>query len=342
MQKEMKSEKITKIGNVEIKGDVILAPMAGVSDSPYRQICRSFGSAFAYTEFVSTDGISHGSKKSIDLFRFKEVERPITFQIFGNNINIITEATRIIEDLGPNVIDLNMGCSVAKVSHRGSGAGLLRDPSYAGKIIESMTKAVNVPITAKIRIGWDHENLNYKEIVHVLQESGAQAISVHGRTKSMAYTGFADWNIISEIKSFAKVPIFGNGDILTYEQAQSRLKESGVDAVLIGRAAIGNPWIFSGIEKSVLTFDEIRNMIVYHLNLMLEFYGSDHGLILFRKHVSKYLKGFYGVSELRNKLVKTDSIELFSKYLNEFDPDVLINDLSESPEESMNCETYVN
>ncbi|MCE9501769.1 MAG: tRNA dihydrouridine synthase DusB [Leptospira sp.] len=333
---------MTKIGDVEIKGDVILAPMAGISDSPYRQICREAGSAFAYTEFVSTDGISHGSKKSIDLFRFSNAERPIFFQIFGNKLEVITEAAKIIEELGPDVIDMNMGCSVAKVAHKGSGAGMLRDPVNTGKIIESVRKAVNVPVTAKIRIGWDHQNLNYREMVHVLQESGIQAISVHGRTKSMAYTGLADWKIISEIKSFAKVPIFGNGDILSYKQAKERIAESGVDAVLIGRAAIGNPWIFSGIDKENVSFSEIKNMIVYHLNLMLEFYGSPFGLLLFRKHVSKYLKGYFGVSELRNKLVTSDNVDAFLGYLSEFNPDVTRSESQEFANEMLSCETYLN
>lgn len=328
-----------KIGNVEIKDKVILSPMAGISDSPYRQICRENGSGFSYTEFVSTDGISHNSKKSIDLFRFQEKERPIFFQVFGNKLEIIAEACRIIEDLGPDVIDLNMGCSVAKVAHRGSGAGLLRNPAYAGKIIEAMTKAVSVPVTAKIRIGWDHNSLNYKEVVHVLQESGVQAISVHGRTKSMAYTGQADWNIISEIKSFAKVPIFGNGDILSYEQAMQRIKESGVDGVLIGRAAIGNPWIFSDTAKESLLFDEVRKMIFHHLELMTNFYGDPFGLILFRKHVVKYLKGYHGVAELRQKLITTNSVEEFSSLLNEYDPASFRLE-NEKIQEDLNCESF--
>jgi tRNA-dihydrouridine synthase B len=329
------------IGKVKIEKNIILSPMAGVSDSPYRQICREMGSGFAYTEFVSTDGISHHSKKSIDLFRFQELERPIFFQIFGNKLEVITEATKIIEDLGPDVIDLNMGCSVAKVAHKGSGAGLLRNPSYVGKIIESMKKSVSVPITAKIRIGWDHQSLNYKEIVHVLEESGISAISVHGRTKTMGYTGFADWNIISEIKSFAKVPIFGNGDIFSFEDAKRRIKESNVDGVLIGRAAIGNPWIFSGIDKSKLSFFEIREMIFKHLNLMTSFYGENHGLVLFRKHVSKYLKNFRGVSELRHKLVTAENLEIFHKHISEYNPDEF-SFSEESETENLNCETYQN
>ncbi len=316
----MNEEKLIRIGNVTIHGDVILSPMAGISDSPYRQITRKAGSAFSFTEFVSTDGISRNSRKSIDLFRFHSSERPIFFQIFGNKLEVVTEAARIIEDLGPDVIDLNMGCSVSKVAHKGSGAGLLKNPIYAGKIIESMSKVVKLPVTAKIRLGWDHNSLNYKEVAHILQESGAKAISVHGRTKSMGYSGKADWDAIGELKSIAKVPIFGNGDIQNFSEAKKRISESGVDAVLIGRAAIGNPWIFSGIDKSTLDFSEIKKVIILHLNLMLDFYGEDRGLILFRKHVSKYLRGFFGVADLRRKLVTTTNVEDFLKSLNDFNP----------------------
>lgn len=316
----MNEEKIIRVGDVEIQGDVILSPMAGISDSPYRQITRIAGSAFSFTEFVSTDGISRNSKKSIDLFRFNEIERPIFFQIFGNKLEVITEAAKIIEELRPDVIDLNMGCSVTKVAHKGSGAGLLRNPLYAGKIIESISRSVKVPVTAKIRLGWDQNSLNYREVVHILQESGAKAISVHGRTKSMGYTGSADWNAIAEIKSFAKVPIFGNGDIQSHLEAKKRIHESGVDAVLIGRAAIGNPWIFSGVDKSILKFSKIREGIFRHLKLMTEFYGENHGLVLFRKHVSKYLRGFFGISELRGKLVTTTDLNEFALHLNEFEP----------------------
>ncbi|MBE7412820.1 MAG: tRNA dihydrouridine synthase DusB [Leptospiraceae bacterium] len=319
----MSEKKTIHVGNVKIQGDIILSPMAGFSDSPYRQITREFGSAFSFTEFVSTDGISRGSKKSIDLFRFQESERPIFFQIFGNKLDVITEAAKIIEDLNPDVIDLNMGCSVTKVAHKGSGAGLLKNPAYAGKIIESLSKNVKLPITAKIRLGWDHKSLNYKEVVTALEESGVKAISVHGRTKSMGYTGKADWNAIAEIKSFAKVPIFGNGDIQTYKEAKDRINETGVDAVLIGRAAIGNPWIFKGIEKSNLKFSEIREGIYRHLKLMLGFYGERQGLILFRKHVSKYLRGFFGIADLRDKLVTVTDLKDFYILLNEYDTDIV-------------------
>lgn len=303
------------IQTVPIYKKISLSPMAGISDSPYRKLCREMGAAFSYTEFVSTDEISHYSPRALNLLKFEEVERPIWFQIFGNDLETIVKSALIVQELAPNVIDLNMGCSTSKVSQRGSGAGLLKNPIYAGKIIESMVKNLSVPVTAKIRIGWDESSMNYKEVVHVLQESGVSMISVHGRTKSMGYTGQARWDIIQEIKSFAKVPIWGNGDIQTYEEALHRLNSSKVDGVLIGRAAIGNPWIFSGIDKRTLPYSEISKVILKHLNYMLEFYGEPQGLILFRKHLSKYLNQYAGIETEKYKLLTTEDLKEFQELL---------------------------
>ncbi len=297
------------VGNIPVYKKISLSPMAGISDSPYRKLCREMGAAFSYTEFVSTDELSHYSSRAISLLKFEEIERPIWFQIFGNNLETIVKSALIIQDLAPDVIDLNMGCSTSKVSQRGSGAGLLKNPIYVGKIIQSMVKSLNVPVTAKIRIGWDEASMNYKDVVHVLQESGISMISVHGRTKSMGYTGKARWDIIQEIKSFAKVPIWGNGDIQTYKEAIFRLNSSGVDGVLIGRAAIGNPWIFSGINKQTLIYAEIRNVILKHLRYMLEFYGESQGVILFRKHLAKYLNHYEGIETEKTKLLTTQTLK---------------------------------
>lgn len=305
-------------GTTKIEGKLALAPMAGISDSPTRQIYRNMGSAFSYTEFVSTDGIHKGLQRTIDLFRFQPIERPIWFQIFGNNKEIITEACKIISELGPDAIDLNMGCSVSKVAHKGSGAGLLKDPLYVGQIMESMVKSVSIPVTAKIRIGWDEKSLNYREIVHVLQESGVRMISVHGRTKSMGYTGNADWRVIGEIKSFAKVPIWGNGDIHTREDAFRRIRETGVDGVLVGRGAIGNPWLFSEACEE-LNFERVRSKILEHLELMQRFYGEDYGLILFRKHFNKYLSKISGTDKLKETLLIENDSSKFKDILKSYE-----------------------
>ncbi|WP_016755457.1 tRNA dihydrouridine synthase DusB [Leptospira santarosai] len=280
-----------QIGSVTIPGRISLSPMAGISDSPTRRICRKFGAAFSYTEFVNADELVHRAPKALNMFRFDPEERPITFQIFGNRLEIIAEAAEIIQELKPDIIDLNMGCSTRKVSLRGAGAGLLRKPTLAGKIIEAIKKRVNVPVTAKIRLGWDSGNRNYLEVSKILEESGANALTVHGRTKEMAYTGLADWDAIGEIKTRRKIPIFGNGDIKSYEEANSKIDKYALDGVLVGRAAIGNPWIFSEIKKEKLCWNDISTVILEHLRWMVEDFGEEFGLVLFRKHLVKYLSG---------------------------------------------------
>ncbi|EMJ66943.1 tRNA dihydrouridine synthase DusB [Leptospira sp. P2653] len=280
-----------RIGDVTIPGRISLSPMAGISDSPTRRICRKFGAAFSYTEFVNTDELVHRAPKAFKIFRFHPEERPITFQIFGNRLEIIAEAAEIIQELKPDIIDLNMGCSTRKVSLRGAGAGLLRKPALAGKIIEAIKKRVNVPVTAKIRIGWDSESRNYLEVSKILEESGVSALTVHGRTKEMAYTGLADWDAIGEVKARRKIPVFGNGDIKSYEEANSRMRKYNLDGVLIGRNAIGNPWIFSKIKKEELYWSEILEVILEHVRWMIQDFGEEFGLVLFRKHLVKYLNG---------------------------------------------------
>ncbi|EMY77509.1 TIM-barrel protein, nifR3 family [Leptospira weilii serovar Ranarum str. ICFT] len=280
-----------QIGNVTIPGRISLSPMAGISDSPTRRICRKFGAAFSYTEFVNTDELVHRAPKALKMFRFHPEERPITFQIFGNRLEIIAEAAEIIQELKPDIIDLNMGCSTRKVSLRGAGAGLLRRPALAGKIIEAIKKRVKVPVTAKIRIGWDSTTHNYLEVSKILEESGVDALTVHGRTKEMAYTGLADWDVIGEVKTNRNIPIFGNGDIKSFQEATSKIDKYALDGVLIGRNAIGNPWIFSEVKKEELSWNDISDVILQHVRWMVENFGEELGLVLFRKHLVKYLNG---------------------------------------------------
>ncbi|PJZ46890.1 tRNA dihydrouridine synthase [Leptospira brenneri] len=331
------------IGNVTIKGDVVLSPMAGISDSPYRQITRRFGSAFAYTEFVSTEQLLMGNTKSLDMFRYLEKERPIFFQIFGSDLDTVVNASEIAASKNPDVIDLNMGCSVAKVSHHGSGAGLLRNVRLAGEMIEGIRKKTGLPVTAKIRLGWDANSLNYLETVKVLEGSGVSAISVHGRTKAMAYTGFADWNAIGEIKSKATVPIFGNGDVASFSEAMVKKKKYGVDLVLIGRKAIGNPWIFSETPKEKISWREIKEIILEHLNLMLDFYPSedDYALILFRKHFIRYIENTGFPEEIKRELLSITNVNQFIDRLESVQIDSKFLETSEIKNENINCETFV-
>ena len=280
---------------VPVYGDVFLSPMAGFSDSPYRRICRRRGAGFAFTEFVSAEHVRVGSPQALALFRFVSEERPILFQIFGNNAASLLYAAQVAEELGPDVIDINMGCSVKTVAHKGSGAGMLRDPAGTARIIELLTRHLKIPVTAKIRLGWDQHTRNYRELTRALVDSGVAMLSVHGRTKMMGYTGRADWDAIGEIAATTPVPVLGNGDVQSLAQAREYRARYGVAGVLIGRAAIGNPWIFSGdsgappqLPPQLPSEHRILELMLEHLTAMLEFYGP-RGLVLFRKHAPRYL-----------------------------------------------------
>ncbi|TGK03146.1 tRNA dihydrouridine synthase DusB [Leptospira langatensis] len=314
-----------QIGSVEIPGWLAMSPMAGISDSPTRTMARRYGSAFSYTEFVSTDSLAVGSKKALSLLRFREEERPITFQIFGNRLEVIVEAAKRIRELNPDIIDLNMGCPARNVSMRGSGVGLLRKPVYAGKIIEEMRKALDIPVTAKIRLGWDDSSRNYMEVSRILEESGAMAISVHGRTREMGYSGKADWDAISDIKAARKIPIFGNGDVSSYEDAVRRKNESGVDGVLVGRNSIGNPWIFSNKTREEQSFSEILSTTFDHLQLMRETFGDKLGVTLLRKHLVRYLQGREEIQPIRVELLRMEDPDLLIKTLEELNREPVLS-----------------
>jgi tRNA-dihydrouridine synthase B len=287
------------IGNLKINGNLVLAPMAGLTDSPYRRIAKSHGASLVYTELISAEGILRDNRKTGDLLRFSDVERPVGIQLFGGDPQVMAEAAKRAGDLNPDFIDLNMGCSVRRVLNGRSGAALLSDPETLGQIAYKVVNSVKIPVSAKIRTGIDSQNLNYPEIVNILQDSGISFISVHGRTRSQAFRGEADWDVIKKIKNSSKVPIIGNGDIRSYAEAMVNLESSGCDAVMIGRAAIGNPWIFSGRIPGSM---EIADQIKEHLDLMLDFYG-EKGIVLFRKHIVKYIRGMKDSAKLRADLV---------------------------------------
>jgi nifR3 family TIM-barrel protein len=238
-------------------------------------------------------------------------EKPqMTFQIFDADEDRLIAAAQKIEALQPGIIDLNMGCSVAGVSGRGAGAGLLREPAKIGRIFSRMRKALNVPVTGKIRLGWDQQTKNYKDVVRVLEDNGAELIAVHARTRCMAYGGHADWDAIGEIKQMVRVPVVGNGDIKTAADIDRMKAHTGCDAVMIGRAAIGNPWIFMRKERDHVTLPEVIVMMRRHFRLMLDYYG-ERGLVLFRKHATRYISGVAGAAELRNQIVTCESSAQF-------------------------------
>ena len=305
-----------KAGALTFKSPLLLAPIAGFTDSIYRGIASSFGAGLTVTELVSADGITRGSEKSREIMRFRENERPIAIQIFGSSPGVMAEAARIAEELGPDAIDINMGCPSARICRDGTGGGaaLLTNPGLAAEIARSVVEAVSVPVTAKIRIGWDHQKKNYLEIVKHLENTGITAIFVHGRTRSQKYSGSADWNAISEIVQNCSIPVIGNGDIKTSEEAEARMRSSGCPAVMIGRGALGNPWIFAGSAPGL---NERKDIIIRHLDMMIDKYGN-RGIVLMRKHISHYIKRFRNASDLRKRLLKAASRDEVTEILMSF------------------------
>ncbi len=311
------------IREIPVYGDKILSPMAGYSDLPFRFICRKFGSAISYTEFVSVESILFANPKAHKRLEFNPAERPMTFQIFGADTDLIVKAALEIQKMRPSIIDLNMGCSARKVAGRGAGAGLLRTPKKIGEIISQMVKTLDVPVTGKIRLGWDENSLNYLEVAKIVEESGASAIAVHGRTKAQAYTGNADWDAIAEIKQAVNIPVIGNGDVKNVADVARIKAHTGCDAVMIGRAAIGNPWIFAGKDFEDVTIAEKIDLIRVHLQASINFYGAYWGVILFRKHMAKYTKGLYGSASFRNRLMQCNTEDDFIRAVDEYEVEVM-------------------
>ena len=295
--------------DVPVYGETALSPMDGYSDLPFRLICRELGSAMSYTEFVSVDEYLSNVKRTARKLKFDPSERPMTFQIYGHDEERLVEVAQRIEGLGPDIIDLNMGCWVNSISGRGAGAGLLREPAKISRIFTRLTQTLKVPVTGKIRLGWDDASRNYLEVAKILEDNGASLIAVHGRTKAQAYKGNADWDAIAEVKAAVKVPVIGSGDVKGVADIERMKRHTGVDAVMIGRAAIGNPWIFARRERSEIPFPEVAAMIRKHLALSLEFYGLAEGFRLFRRHAHKYIFAIPMADALRNVLANAKTPE---------------------------------
>ncbi len=295
------------VRHIPVYGDVILAPMDGFSDLPFRLICRELGSAMSYTEFVSVDELSHKVKRTHRKLIFDPSEHPMTFQIYGHEEEKLVETALRLEGLGPDIIDLNMGCWVNSISGRGAGAGLLRTPEKIASIFSRFNQALHIPFTGKIRLGWDADSRNYLHTARVLEDNGAALVAVHGRTKSQAYKGEADWDAIAEVKATLKIPVVGSGDVKTAADIDRMKQHTGVDAVMIGRAAIGNPWIFSRKDRSQVTRPEVVTLMRRHLALNVDFYGEDGGVILFRKHAARYVPEDAASRAMRLAMLTTKS-----------------------------------
>jgi nifR3 family TIM-barrel protein len=294
------------VGQIPVFGRSILSPMDGFSDLPFRSLARRLGSAMSYTEFVNAMDVLSSHPKLDERLTFTEEERPITFQIFDDDPERLLRAALILRKRNPDIIDVNMGCSAKTVAGRGAGAGLLREPQKIAEIFRKLTSELDIPITGKIRLGWDDENLNYLEVAKAVEDNGGSLIAVHGRTKQQAYRGEANWRAITEIKSQVNIPVIGNGDVRTVADIQRMLDFTGCDAVMIGRGAIGNPWIFAGLDREQVSPDEVRQTMLQHLDAMLNFYGNERGLILFRKHASRYISPFGLSNEKREQLLRCE------------------------------------
>lgn len=277
------------VRDVPVNGDAILAPMDGFSDWPFRSICGRLGSAMSYTEFVRAQHIVMAYKQMAPRLRFDEAERPMVFQIYGDDLDEIVEAAKIVQDNAPDIIDINMGCPARRVVHGGAGVGLMLQPLKVARLFKKLSQTISVPITGKIRLGWESCR-SYKLIARIVEENGGSLIAIHGRTKEQGYGGFANWDAIAEVRAAVKIPVIGNGDIRTVADIERMKTNTGVNAVMIGRAAIGNPWIFSKLDREYVTNEMAFELVKEHLARHLEFYGDRKGMILFRKHALQYLK----------------------------------------------------
>ncbi|HSQ27467.1 MAG TPA: tRNA dihydrouridine synthase DusB [Anaerolineales bacterium] len=287
----MKSTNPTfSVGHIPVYGDLILSPMEGFSDLPFRSLCRKLGSAMSYTEFINAIDVLQGQPSVTQKTAYLEEERPVVFQIFDSEPERLLKAAKKLQALNPDIIDINLGCSVRRVSGRGAGAGLLRTPIKVARIFQTLSRELSVPVTAKIRLGWDFDSLNYGLIARIIEENGGSLLAVHGRTRSQAYSGEADWEAIAQVKQLVSIPVIANGDVRSLKDIDAIKQHTNCDGVMIGRAAMGNPWIFSRLDLSQVTHSIVREMITKHMEQMLLFYGEEIGLVLFRKHASRYLK----------------------------------------------------
>lgn len=325
-----------KIGNVEIKNRVVLAPMAGICNSSFRRIVKEMGAGLIYAEMVSDKAIFYNNQKTIDMLKMEEEERPIVQQIFGSDKeSFVTAAKYIYENMYPDIIDINMGCPVPKVAVRAqAGSALLKSPEKVKEIVLAVVQSVPIPVTVKIRSGWDHNSINAVEIAKICEEAGASAICVHPRTRSQGYSGKADWSIIKAVKENVTIPVIGNGDIVDVYSAKKMFEETGCDAIMIGRATLGNPWLIKDIinylengilPKEVTPLEKI-DMCLKHLNYLQEIKDEKVAVLEIRNHIAWYLKGLKGAAEIKNKTYQTrqinDIIDILKEYRKKFEGDI--------------------
>ena len=306
-----------KIGNVELENRYILGPMAGVTDLPFRLLCREQGAGLLCMEMVSAKAIYYNNRNTESLLEIHPNEKPVSLQLFGSDPKIMSEMAKRIEERPFAILDVNMGCPVPKVVKNGEGSALMKDPKLVYEIVSALVKAIEKPVTVKIRKGFDDDHVNAVEIARIAEEAGAAAVAVHGRTREQYYSGKADWDIIRQVKEAVSVPVIGNGDVTSPQKAAELVRLTGCDGIMIARGAQGNPWIFSemihweetGELPSRPDKDEVREMMLRHARLQLEYKGEFSGIREMRKHVAWYTKGLKGAARLREKVNAVESLE---------------------------------
>lgn len=312
-----------KIKNLELQKNVFLAPMAGITDRAFRQICREYGCGLMYTEMISSKGIFYKDKKTETLMKIHPEEQPAAIQIFGSDPEVMREIAKHAEDAGAVLLDINMGCPAPKIVNNGDGCSLMKNPALAGKIIENVASSVNIPVTVKFRKGWDDEHINALEFAKIAENSGAAAVTIHGRTRMQFYSGKADWDIIAQIKQQLKIPVIGNGDIFTAEDAVAMFAATKCDGIMVARGAQGNPFLFKQINEILAngkvsffpTFEEKITCALKHASLLCEYKGENRGIKEARKHMAWYIKGMPNSSALKSELFTAVSLKEFENLL---------------------------